>query len=130
MVKQQRWIFSTLMAIVVTVLSTMYVPDVPELEDVPFFDKWVHFLMYAAMTFAMWFDWWRMEKWMMPPMRVVICSFAIPALWGVLMELVQSCLPYRSGDWLDALANSFGALLGVIISYSTWKIVEKTSAAN
>lgn len=129
MVKTPRWIFTGLTVVVVTVLSTMYVPEVPELEDVPFFDKWVHFLMYATVTFAMWLDWWRSERWTMPPVKFAACSFVMPALWGVLMEFVQACLPYRSGDGMDALANSFGAFLGVIISYSTWKIVEKTLAA-
>lgn len=123
------WLCSTIVSIVIFLLSAAPVPDVPQLEDVPFFDKWVHFVMYASFTFAMWLDWWRNMRWEMPSVRVIISTFVIPALWGGLMELVQMLLPYRSGDWMDALANSFGAFLGVIVSLTVWKIIEKISAA-
>jgi VanZ family protein len=31
---------------------------------------------------------------------------------GGLLELIQTALPYRSGDWLDLLADAIGAALG------------------
>lgn len=126
--ERQRWIFSGLVAGVITVLSLIPVPEVKELEDVPFFDKWVHFIMYGGLTFAMWFDWWKFfGRWTMPSIRVITCTFIIPTLWGGLMELAQNYLTTcRSGEWLDFYADTFGAFLATIISYSLWKIV-KTS---
>lgn len=126
-----RAIFHQLALLAITVASLIPVPDVPELDDVPFFDKWVHFVMYGGLTLAMWFDWWRQSRWAMPQCSFIIASFAFPAVWGGLMELAQAYLTTcRSGDWIDFYADCFGALLGVIIAYSTWKIKEKTSAAN
>lgn len=127
--KFPRIYLTSLLIAVITTLSLIPVPEVPELEDVPFFDKWVHFVMYGALTLAMWTDWWRMERWTVPSLKFIIVSFAFPALWGGLMELAQAYLTTcRSGDWLDFYADAFGALLGLLISYTTWKIVEKTSA--
>lgn len=33
--------------------------------------------------------------------------------YGALVELIQGLVPWRSADWLDALANAAGAALGV-----------------
>ena len=124
-----KWFFSILLSIVIVVLSTIPVPEVPELEDVPFFDKWVHFVMYGSLTFAMWFDRWRGKGWSMPTFSFMACSFIYPSLLGGLMELVQAYLTScRSGDWIDFVADVFGAALAIIISYSAWKIAERISA--
>ena len=129
--KMTRGIFTPLLLIAITTLSLIPIPDVPELGDVPFFDKWVHFVMYGALTIAMWMDWWRHGRWAMPQRAFIVISFVFPSVWGGLMELAQAYLTTcRSGDWIDFYADCFGALLGVIISYSTWKIKEKTSAAS
>lgn len=85
--------------------------------------------MYGSMALSIWFDWWRSQRWEMPPTRIILTALFLPVFWGGLLELFQACLPYRSGDWMDFLANSFGALLGSITAYITWKISEKISEA-
>ena len=50
--KNIKYPLTWLVSVVVVVLSTVPVPEVPELEDVPFFDKWVHFVMYASLSVA------------------------------------------------------------------------------
>jgi VanZ family protein len=35
--------------------------------------------------------------------------------YGLLIELLQGILPWRSADWADALANAVGAAFGVTI---------------
>lgn len=126
-----RFKFTLLLTIVITVLSTIPVPEVPELADVPFFDKWVHFVMYGALTCAMWFDKWlnsRKQHKYSYSMAFVLMSFFFPAVWGGLMELAQAYLTTcRSGDWIDFYADAFGALLGVLLSLGLWKIIERTS---
>lgn len=42
-----------------------------------------------------------------------VWSWAAAAGYGLLLEGVQHWLPWRSGDWADALANTVGAALGV-----------------
>ena len=39
--------------------------------------------------------------------------------YGLLLELVQAMLPWRSADWLDAAANAVGATLGVWLGHVT-----------
>jgi hypothetical protein len=48
--------YSILVAIAIVVLSTIPVPEIKPLEEVPLIDKWVHFLMYAVLSTAMWWD--------------------------------------------------------------------------
>ena len=33
--------------------------------------------------------------------------------YGVLMELLQALVPWRSGDWVDAVMNAIGAAAGI-----------------
>lgn len=113
--KIMRWICTVVVSVVIIILSTIPVPDVPELDNVPFFDKWVHFVMYGGLAMAVWFD------------RTVICKrrmnhsiwtflFVYPMVLGGLMELVQAYLTTcRSGDWLDFFADAFGALIGLLL---------------
>lgn len=118
--------FAILITVIITILSTIPVPDVPELEDVPFFDKWVHFIMYGALTCAMYLD--RYLTHHNINHKFIITAFIFPSLWGGFMELVQAyCTTCRSGDFLDFYADTFGAFLATIFSIALWKIA-KTSA--
>lgn len=120
-----KYKFSILISIAIIILCTIPVPDVPELEDVPFFDKWVHFVMYGALTCAMYLD--RKLSRANTNRIFILAAFVYPSLLGGLMELVQAyCTTCRSGDWLDFYADTFGAFLATILSLSIWKIV-KTS---
>ena len=110
-----RWACTAAVSIAILVLSTIPVPEVPELEDVPFIDKWVHFVMYGALSLAMWLDRAAIRReGMSAAMWVMLLVY--PALYGGLMELVQAyCTTYRSGDWLDFYADAFGALVGLAV---------------
>lgn len=89
-------------AIAIMILSLAPLPDEPPLEDVPFIDKWVHFVMYGGLAFWMWFD----RSW-----RYSHAALLFPIILGGLMELAQACTTYRSGDWLDFWADTFGVIL-------------------
>lgn len=118
-----KYKLTILITLVITMLSVLPMPDVPELGDVPFFDKWVHFVMYGAMTFAMYADRKLTKQNINIPFA--FSALCIPTLWGGLMELVQAyCTTCRSGDWLDFYADAFGAFLSTILSLSLWKIVK------
>ena len=55
--------------------------------------------------------------WNVPPRSHSHISLATVFLlstgYGALLEAVQSVLPYRSGDWRDAVANAVGAVIGL-----------------
>lgn len=123
----KKFVFTIIVSIAIFILSVMPVPEVKELEDVPLFDKWVHMVMYAGLTFAMWLD-RRLQK-IKIDKKYYVMQFVYPALFGGLMELVQAyCTTCRSGDWIDFEADAVGSLLAVILCFIAnliWK--EKTS---
>lgn len=122
--KSIRYPLTWFVSVVVVVLSTMPVPEVPELEDVPFFDKWVHFVMYASLSVAIWMDRRLICRRVMSVLLWVLL-FVYPSLMGGLMELVQAYLTTcRSGDWVDFYADVFGALLGLIVCASVDRCVK------
>ena len=119
-----RYFFSTLIVILVTGLSLFPAQEFPEV-DVQFADKWAHWIMYAAVTLVI-----GIEQGLKRPVRAwgtriaVIAVFA--ALWGALMELCQAYLTTtRSGDILDAAANTFGALCGALVLLLLYKTVPR-----
>ncbi|HWA74841.1 MAG TPA: VanZ family protein [Polyangiaceae bacterium] len=44
--------------------------------------------------------------------RRQVLSVCLSTAAGGLLELIQTALPYRSGDWLDLLADAIGAVVG------------------
>ncbi|MCD8266928.1 MAG: VanZ family protein [Prevotellaceae bacterium] len=103
-----------LMLAAIAVASLIPIPKTP-LQEVPFYDKWAHFLMYALLCLAVWADYLRRHKrvrWAAAlPLTVVF-----PVLVSGLLELAQAYLTtYRSGDWLDFAANSVGVLLATLV---------------
>ncbi|MBO4661581.1 MAG: VanZ family protein [Bacteroidaceae bacterium] len=119
-----RYFFSVLIVLLVTGLSLFPAQEFPEV-DVQFADKWAHWIMYAAVTLII-----GIEQGLKRPVRAwgtriaVIAVFA--ALWGALMELCQAYLTTtRSGDILDAAANTFGALCGAMVLLLLYKTVPR-----
>ncbi len=101
------------LSLLIAVASLVPVPEMPRLGDVPFFDKWVHFVMYGTLALAAWFDLCRSRR-ALTLGRVFWLAIVLPVVWGGLMELGQAYLTTcRSGDWLDFAANSFGVLIAL-----------------
>ena len=92
----------TFVAVVVLSLVVLFVPRAPPGPHIPNFDKLVHaglFLLLAAATR------WRFGA------RMALLALVVG--YAVLSEVVQGVfLPMRSGDALDALADTGGVLLG------------------
>ena len=51
------------------------------------------------------------SRWSAPKRSLL--AFALPVSYGLFLEGAQACLPYRSAELLDVLANTVGAGLGV-----------------
>ena len=91
----------------VTVWSV--VPVAESRVSAPYLDKLGHLCEYLV------FAWLLMRA--LPPRplaRRVAWTTAVS--YGLLMELIQWFLPWRSADWTDALSNAVGAWLGVWLS--------------
>ena len=73
-------------------------------------DKVAHFLAYAALS--AWFSLLVEER-----KSLWLILFGLIG-YGLLLELLQSFISYRSGDMADAVANSFGVIAGLPFYFS------------
>ncbi len=109
---------SLLTVIAVIILSVIPFPEIKAAEDIPFIDKWVHFVMYGGVAFMIWIETAKEEKKKSKRktmMHLLVWGLIFPALLGGVLELVQEYLTTtRSGEWWDFAADSFGALLGTL----------------
>ena len=108
----KNYFWTILLSFVVIILSIIPIPEVPPLEDIPLFDKWVHFLMYGAVACCVWYDYYRNRADRKITLRTILCTVVYPILLGGILELWQRYLTTcRSGEWLDFIADSIGAFL-------------------
>ena len=77
-------------------------------------DKLVHGCMYLGLVFAGCYDLYRASARFVASQVIWLVCGAIA--WGGLMELLQGAMSMnRSADWCDFLANSCGALSGLLL---------------
>ena len=84
--------------------------DIPKV-DVPLIDKWVHLVLFGGFTFL-----WLCARPIIKISRLVLLFFIAVAL-GSFIELMQGWLTFlgRSMEFMDAVADSIGGLLGIVI---------------
>ena len=103
-------------------LSLFIIVPKTRLNDVPFIDKWTHFVMYGGTCTVMWIEYLRchdrLHFW-----KLFLLAWLGPILMSGLLELMQKyCTTNRSGEWLDFLANSTGVTLAVGMGLLIWKL--------
>ena len=111
----QRYPFSVFVITIVWVLSLApFFPETP-LDDVPFIDKWTHFVMYGAVSLTIWVEY--LSQHQAPNYRRLLlwAWMAIIAMSGLLELLQEYATATRNGEWQDLLANAIGATLGTIV---------------
>lgn len=79
--------------------------------DVPFADKWTHFVLFGGFSFL-----WLCAYPAISRGLLFILLF-VSVLFGALIELLQGWLTSlgRSMELMDAVTDSVGALLGIIV---------------
>ena len=125
-------IFSLLTLLLIAVLSLMPAQEFPQ-TDIKFADKWAHWVMYGFLTLVMGIDYVLRDEYLSTKpytswqQRLAhknkgtaiwqfLVMFIVASVYGGLMELGQAYLTTnRHGDWLDVLANSFGALCALVL---------------
>ena len=91
-----------LMLLVVIVLSLVRIEQPLDLAHA---DKYQHLLAYGSLMY-----WWGMVQ---PPRRF-FWMIVLP-LMGLSLEWAQTLLAYRMMDWNDALANTLGVALALLL---------------
>ncbi len=128
MTQIRHYTFTILITIAIILLSVIPITESTPLDDVPFIDKWVHMVMYAGLSFVMWVDMRCYKR--CPTVLPYAIIIAYSTLLGGILELVQTyCTTCRSGEWLDFLADSFGALICSVCCYIASFIWQKRISA-
>jgi VanZ family protein len=105
--------FSLLCTALIWYLSIWFMPpDIPELRNVAFIDKWTHFVMYGTLTSIIWWEYLRRHS-TLQPLRLFLFAWLAPALMSGVIEIIQeTCTATRAGEWLDLAANTTGCTIG------------------
>jgi VanZ family protein len=97
--------------VLITVLSLMNVGSLGNSVKIPHKDKMVHFVFYFFF-YLLWYGFFKLKNNSSKLKVTVLCS-AIG--YGILMEILQKVMSnHRTSDVVDVLANSLGAILGLI----------------
>lgn len=108
----RRYPITFLLALAIVLLSLLPIPDVRMAVEVPLVDKWTHMVMYGVLTLVIWLEYIRAHR-QMRGLRLLLLAFLAPIAMGGALELMQAYLTTcRSGEWLDFVANSIGAVVG------------------
>jgi VanZ family protein len=112
MIKKNK--FSIVVALIITYLSltSSHTFDKVPIINIPNIDKFVHFGMYFSLMSVIIFE---NRKTIKSTGHLFLIGL-IPLFYGILMEILQSTLTStRNGDFYDALANSFGILVSILL---------------
>lgn len=106
-----RVAISLIYLVIIIILSLMPADDVPQLVLFDGVDKLVHFCMYLGFTWLLCWSLYSGNKIVIYYLVAILSIF-----WGILMEVFQLIMHYgRSFEWLDILADSIGATVGVLV---------------
>ncbi|MGY0407643.1 MAG: VanZ family protein [Polaribacter sp.] len=107
LLKDKSLIIAIGVTLSIAYLSLMRMPkDLPNFNNI---DKLEHIFSYFTLGIC-----WLFTFYKKPKSKYLILLGCI--LFGILIEVMQSIFTnYRTGDYLDALANTFGATLGLIV---------------
>jgi len=110
----------------ITVLSLVSFEDDNSLDiSIPYFDKLVHFTFYFVASILGGLFGKEISKGPLSKTRVLGISFVGLVFYGIIIEVIQSSMTtYRSGELMDVMANSVGALLGTLL---IWGVFSKRS---
>jgi len=120
-----RYPLSSCVIAVVWVLSLApFFPQTP-LDDVPFIDKWTHFVMYGTVSLTIWVEYLRQHQ--VPDYRRLLlwAWVAVIAMSGLLELLQEYATATRNGEFKDLLANATGATLGNMVGWLVRGLLSK-----
>jgi VanZ family protein len=108
-----HWLATFGWASAIWVLSSRPMPEMPSLSEIPYWDKFLHFVAFAVGGFLLASALQVSTQWKWR--RVFVVSFIGIALYGALDEWHQLYTPGRSGgDVFDWLADLTGAMVGAL----------------
>ncbi|MBL4593729.1 MAG: VanZ family protein [Flavobacteriales bacterium] len=89
-----------------------YVPKVPVWQ----FDKIVHWAVYSVLSVCLLIAWNKQYMNKKNRLKLSLAVVFIGAFYGGFMEFLQdNIFINRSGNWFDFIANTIGAIMGVLM---------------
>lgn len=86
-------------------------------SNIPFFDKILHFGLFAILAFLLFFGLWKQHSIWRWRNNASVISFWFAVLLGLLVELIQgNFVETRSFESIDLLADSIGAMAGLLLA--------------
>ncbi len=101
-----RWLAAGLWALLIFVACSIPSPAAP--QRLPFLDKAAHLILFAVLSLFL----ARSLHHIRSKKSIVLLAAAVSLFYGLLIEIHQSFIPYRSFEYLDLLADGVGAGLG------------------
>jgi hypothetical protein len=117
----KKFIPATIWFFVVLVIICLPKEDIPEVDgwwgwlNKIYFDKWIHAGIFAVMAFLFMYPFIRAALATRIKNQIILVIAILICLWGFTTELIQLYIPGRSFDMLDWAADSFGALLALLL---------------
>ena len=93
-----------ILGISILIISVLSVQEIEAQSSVNFSDKFLHFSCFLYLTILSWLS------------RIIhkeLFLYAILLAYGILIEIVQIYIPYRSFEFLDIFADFLGILAGI-----------------
>ena len=112
LLKSKKLIIAIFITVSILYLSLMKMPKYN--VAISHLDKWQHCFAYLVLTFFWLYAFYEKER----KYLIIFCCI----LFGILIEVLQYTITnYRTGDYLDVLANSSGVLFGFFIFNQAFK---------
>ena len=116
---------SILWAAFILVASLLPTQDLPEIRVS---DKLIHGSIYSILFLLTYFGWkYQCQFLILKTKTTTLLLICIP-LFGFIIEIVQgTCTTTRHFDWWDALANTVGTLIGLVLLqiFKSFRFFEK-----
>ncbi|MBR2200596.1 MAG: VanZ family protein [Bacteroidales bacterium] len=101
----KKYKLSIIWALIMLLATTMKPGDEMPKIEIPYMDKIVHFGIFGVLGFLITYE----------KRRADLLTLALCAAFGAAIEVIQSFLPWRSFEWADMLADTLGALAGLLV---------------
>ena len=99
-----RWSQAAFLTLILVVSWLAFTPNPPPRIDLGW-DKANHASAFATLLISAIWAWPRQQRWL--PLALLG--------YGGFIEIVQSFIPGRDGDWHDLVADAFGLLVGFLL---------------
>ncbi len=121
----KKFRFTVFCVLLIWYLCLFRPPRIHTFDHIAFFDKWVHMSMYLGTCSVFWVEYLCSHcHW--SKVRLSLLAIICPIVMSGVIELAQAYLTtYRSGDWVDFVANSTGVLLALVVLWALKRVRPK-----